>query len=127
MLKWLMSKIKEEEFWVTNISNCNVSLRDLGITIPSNKCVNLLNSKHYIFNINQLELSAASGSLYKKRDKLLVRQIAPEKPISSGIHVSKLPRFVAQNRIRTKILVEDVKYEELEISEEKFADEMTEE
>lgn len=117
---------KEKEFWVTNVSNKNVSLRDLALTIPVKRSVNLL-SKHYVYNINQLELSAASGSLYAKRDKLLVRQIAPEAPIPSGIQVSKVPRFIAQNMQRTKIIVEDVKYEELDIgSEEDFANEMTE-
>ncbi len=69
---------KKNEFWASNVSKLNVSLRDLGITIPSMKVVNLLNDKHYNFNIEQLELSATSGSLYNKRDKILIRQVAPE-------------------------------------------------
>jgi hypothetical protein len=121
-----MSKIKEEEFWATNVSQLNVSLRDLGITIPSKKSVNLLNSKHYSFNKEQLELSATLGSLFAKRDKILVRQTAPEASISTGIQVSKVPRFIAQNMARTKIIVEEVKYAELQISEEEFANDMTE-
>jgi histone acetyltransferase (RNA polymerase elongator complex component) len=122
-----MSKVKENEFWATNISNMNVSLRDLGITIPSKKSVNLLNSKHYSFNKEQLELSAATGSLFAKKDKILIRQTAPEIIIAPGIQISKLPRFIAQNMARTKIVVEEIKYEELAISEseEEFADEMT--
>jgi hypothetical protein len=122
-----MSKIKEEEFWATNISKVNVSLRDLALTIPSNKSVNLLNSAHFSYSRSQLELSATSGSLFAKRDKILVRQTAPEVPISPGIKVSKVPRFIAQNMQRTKIVVEEIKYEELAISEseEEFADEMT--
>lgn len=120
-----MSKIKEEEFWATNVSQLNVSLRDLGITIPSKKSVNLLNSKHYSFNKEQLELSATSGSLFTKKDKILVRQTAPEMPISPGIQVSKMPRFIAKNLARTKIVVEDVVYPELSVSEEEFANDMT--
>ncbi len=121
----MRSKVKEEEFWATNISNMNVSLRDLGLTIPSNKSCNLLNSKHYSFNKEQLELSAASGSLFAKRDKILVRQTAPETPITPGIQVSKLPRFIAKNLARTKIVVEDVVYPELCVSDEEMADDMT--
>lgn len=121
-----MSKIKEEEFWATNISNFNVSLRDLGLTIPSKKSVNLLDDRHYSLSKEQLELSATSGSLYAKRDKILIRQTEPEAPIKPGIMVSKMPRFVAQNMQRTKIIVEDIKYEELlSTSEEEFANDMT--
>lgn len=120
-----MSKIKEKQFWASNISNLNVSLRDLGITIPAKKNVNLLDSRHYSFNLEQLELSAVSGSLYTKKDKILIRQSEPEAIIKSGIQVSKVPRFIAQNMARTKIVVEEIKYEELQVSEEEFADDMT--
>lgn len=123
-----MSKVKENQFWVTNISDRNVSLRDLGITISSRKHVNLLDSRHYNFTLEQLELSALSGSLNAKKDKLLVRKTEPEKPIEPGIQISKMPRFIAQNMIRTKIAIEEIKYEELSVSsssEEAFADEMT--
>jgi len=120
-----MSKIKEKQFWASNISDRNVSLRDLGITIPARKNVNLLDSRHYSFNLEQLELSAASGSLYTKKDKILIRQSEPEAVIKSGIQVSKVPRFIAQNMVRTKIVVEEIKYEELQVSEEEFADDMT--
>lgn len=115
---------KEIEFWATNISNKNVCMRDLALTIPANSSVNLL-SKYYLFTLEQLELSAVSGSLYNKRDKILIRQTKPEEPIKSGIMVSKMPRFVAQNMVRTKIIVEDIKYEELNLSEEEFANDMT--
>lgn len=120
-----MSKVKEEEFWATNISNCNVSLRDLAITIPSKKSCNLLNSKHYSFNRSQLELSATSGSLFAKRDKILIRQSAPEPVVLPGIQISKIPRFIAQNMQRTKIIVEEQVFEELLSSDEEMADDMT--
>lgn len=121
-----MSKIKKDEFWASNISNLNVSLRDLGITLPKNKVCNLLDDRHYSFTKEQLELSAASGSLYNKRDKILIRKVAPDAPTPSGILVTKMPRFIAQNMARTKIVVEEVKYEELSVSEEDFANEMSE-
>lgn len=120
---------KENEFWVTNISDKNVSLRDLAITIPSKKNVNLLDSKHYSYTLEQLELSANSGSLKSKSDKLKVRKVAPEILVIPGPHLSQMPRFIAQNTARTKIIVEEKKFEELDIignnADEKFADEIT--
>lgn len=125
-----MRKTKENEFWVSNISDRNVCLSDLALTIPSRKNVNLLDSKHYSYQKEQLELSAASGSLYAKSKLLKVRQVAPEQLILPGPILSKMPRFIAQNTARTGIIVEEQVFEELNISgnsaDEKFADEMTE-
>lgn len=121
--------VKKLEFWVSNISDRNVSLRDLGITIKSRSNVNLLNDSHYNFTAEQLELSAANGSLFAKSNLLKVRVCAPEILVQAGPQISKMPRFIAQNTARTGILVEEIKYEELDVggeADEKFADEMTE-
>jgi hypothetical protein len=122
-----MRKTKENEFWVSNLSDRNVSLRDLGLTIRSRSNVNLLDSRHYSLKKEQLELSAASGSLFAKSKILKVRQVAPEILIKSGVSLSSMPRFIAQNTCRTGIIVEEQKFEELSIleSDEKMADEMT--
>lgn len=121
-----MRKTKENEFWVSNISDRNVCLSDLALTIPSRKNVNLLDSKHYSYQKEQLELSAASGSLYAKSKLLKIRQVAPEQLILPGPTLSKMPRFIAQNTARTGIIVEETVYPELSVNDEKFADEMTE-
>lgn len=122
-----MRKInKETEFWVSNISDRNVSLRDLGLTIKSRSNVNLLNDKHYNLTLEQLKLSAESGSLKAKSALLKCRINAPEVLILPGPQISTMPRFIAQNAARTKIIVEERVFEELSVSEEKFADEMTE-
>ena len=117
---------KENEFWVSNISDRNVSLRDLAITIPSRKNVNLLDSKHYSYTLEQLELSAQSGSLKSKSNKLKVRKVAPEILVIPGPQLSTMPRFIAQNTARTGIVVEEIKYEELQISDEAMANDLTE-
>lgn len=120
---------KETEFWVSNVSDRNVSLRDLAITIPARKNVNLLNSAHYSYTLEQLEKSALNGSLFAKSKLLKVRKAAPEILIKSGISISNMPRFIAKNTARTGIIVEEIKYEELNVSgdttDEKFADEIT--
>lgn len=119
--------VKELEFWVSNVSDKNVSVGDLFLTIPARKHVNLLDQKHYHFNLEQLEKSAESGSLFKKSDKLKVRQVPPEIPVTPGIQVNKLPLFLAKNKLRSTIVIQDEVYEELAVSEESFADEFTKE
>jgi hypothetical protein len=121
-----MRKSKNTEFWVSNISDRNVSVRDLGLSIKSRSNVNLLNDRHYNLTLEQLENSAKDGSLFKKSDKLKVRMAVPEILVKSGPTVSNMPRFIAQNQLRTKIIVEEQVFEELNISDEKMADEMTE-
>ena len=121
-----MRKTKETEFWVSNISDRNVTVRDLGISLRSKSNVNLLDSRHYNFTLDQLKLSAESGSLHIKSDKLKVRQVAPVQLILPGPQLSNMPRFIAQNTARTGIIVEEKVFEELNIPDEKFADEMTE-
>jgi hypothetical protein len=120
-----LRKIQENEFWVSNISDMNVCVADLALTIPSRKHVNLLNSRHYSYTIEQLEASAKSGSLYKKRDKLKVRQVVPEVSVKPGVYISKAPLFLAQQKLRSGLVIDDPKYEELEVSEESFAEEFT--
>ena len=58
------------EFWVTNISKLNVSIRDLGIHIPPKKTINLL-AKGFRFTEEQVLKSFESGSLFQKKDKIV--------------------------------------------------------
>ena len=117
--------MKKTEFWVSNVTDLNVCLSDLAITIPARKNVNLLNSKHYSYTLEQLEASAEKGSLCKKSDKLKVRKVAPEIFITPGPHISKMPRFMAQNA-RTNVVVEEEVFAELNVSDESMANDMSE-
>src|SRR5574338_1468911 len=67
-------------FWLTNISNANVSLADLNLTIKAFSSVNLLDKKHYKYTLEQLEKSQESGSLFNKRDRIVVRNVPPPDP-----------------------------------------------
>lgn len=108
-----------EQFWVSNISNMNVSLSDLGLTIPAHKSVNLLDKRHYSFNKEDLILSATSGSLFKKKSKVVVRKIPP------AIEAPKIPEVdhnaIVPSRRRSIIQIEKIQYEELDISDDTFA------
>ena len=118
---------KEAEFWVSNISDLNVCLRDLCMTVKARANINLLDSRHYHFTPERLELSAKSGSLYAKRHLLKVRQVPPDELIKPGLYVSKEPLFLVNNPLLSKLVIEEPEYEELDISEEQFIDELTDE
>jgi hypothetical protein len=126
-------KHSKYHFWVTNYSNRNVSLSDLNLTIPAFRTVNLMDTKHYQYTFKQLQKSAESGSLFLKKDKLFVRQDHPDVPESKQINLLSteisLPinrEAIIPSRERSTLVFKEEKYEELQITDEEFADENAE-
>jgi hypothetical protein len=109
-----------EQFWISNISNMNVSLTDLGLTIPAHKTVNLLDKRHYSFSKDELILSATSGSLFKKNSKLKVRKVPPIIERRQIIEVDF--NAVVPSRRRSIVQIENIRYEELDLSDDLFAE-----
>ena len=103
-------------FWVSNISNRNVTLSDLALNVPAFRTVNLLDKKHYKYTLEQLEKSRDSGSIYAKRDKIRVRQVAPEviQP-----NVPFLKETYIPSRKRSILEIKEQHYEELEVDQKK--------
>ncbi len=66
-----MDNDPKDKFWIRNYSNANVSLRDLGITVPANTSLNLLAHK-FGFSFQQLQTSATSGSIFKKKNLIKI-------------------------------------------------------
>lgn len=116
-------KQQEPEFWVTNISKMNVSLGDLNLTIKAYSTVNLLDTRHYHYTIEQLKKSAESGSLYKKRDKIFLRESAPE---TNAQRIPYVEEAIIPPRDRSVFQIEQQEYEELNLSDEEFAEENAE-
>lgn len=81
--------------------------------------MNLLDSKHFNYTLKTLEASAKSGSLFKKQNLVKVRQVAPVELPKTLLTVYKYPRYVAS---RSAVVVTEPKYEELNFSDEKFAE-----
>lgn len=109
-------KTIEVAFWVTNMSPMNVTLADLAVNIKAFSTVNLLDKKHYSYTLEQLLKSKESGSLFKKRDKISVREIAPPKKkpdVMPFIQSSVIP-----DRTRSIYRIDDKEYEELQVSQE---------
>lgn len=107
-------------FWVANISNRNVSLTDLALTIPAHKTVNLLNQRSYPHLTSQIvHTSAASGSLWLKRSKITICKVPPQftpTPLPNYDHTTSMP-----SRRRSALQITEVHYDELDISDETFA------
>lgn len=116
---------KQTEFWVSNISDRNVTLRDLALSVKARSHVNLLDSRHYSYTLEQLQTSAESGSLYAKQRLLKVREVPPPEPVKIGLNKSKLPLFMADNPLFSRLVIEEPQYEELEVDETEFIDELT--
>jgi len=110
-------------FWVSNISNMNVSLADLNLTINAYSSVNLMDTKHYQYKIEQLKKSAESGSIFKKRDKIIVRKVPPE-VLKTNIPLTR-ETFIP-TRERSVLSIKEENYEELNVSDEEFAKENAE-
>lgn len=116
----LKSPLKDQ-FWVTNFSQRNVSLADLGFTIHKGRSYNLLSS-HFPYTKEQLLLSAESGSLHKKSH--MVRIVpGPPQQVVKKIYLSDQP---IQIRKRSAVKIEEVDYEELNVSDEQYAEEFLE-
>jgi predicted transcriptional regulator len=109
-------KKMEPTFWVTNMSPMNVTLADLALNIKAYSSVNLLDKRHYKYTLEQLLKSKESGSLFKKRDKIRVRDIPPPDPEKSKIPI--VYSSVIPDRVRSLFNIKDEEYEELRVSEE---------
>lgn len=103
-------------FWITNISNQDVALSDLGLTVRSFTSINLLDKKHYPYlNLKMIEVSEKTGSLFKKSTKVVHRKIAPvvEKTLMAVDQISAIP-----TRQHSIIEVKEETYEELNIADD---------
>lgn len=115
----------EKTFWITNISDRNVSLSDLAISVPAMSSVNLLDKRHYGLTEEQVKKSAISGSIYKKGDYRI------EKGMPALIAVRKVPPNIPNSqkpmpfcqdplpdRGKSILEIKHEEYEELKIDEE---------
>jgi len=107
----------QDEFWVTNVTDRNVMLSDLRLSIKARTTVNLLDAKHYPWYTREmLEKSAASGSLKVKEAYIRVRQMAPDPPARRALMIEKnaaLPMLP-----RSQVRIDEPYYEELDMTPE---------
>lgn len=113
-------KTAPKEFWIVNISNKDISIDDLYLTIRAKTSINLLDSKHYYFTWDQVFKSITSGSIFKKRNKIFIRKIPP-KFEQIKLQVDEIS--VIPCRSKSIYEVKEEKYEELNVTDEQFVEE----
>lgn len=118
-----MSKsLDKPAFFVINVSDRNVCLSDLALTIPAGRCYDLLND-NFSFTIEQLKASLKDGSLHKKRDKIKIGKGRPQVAAPEQRELSEYPIIT---RSRSAVKVEEPVFDDLIISDDDYASEMAE-
>jgi hypothetical protein len=120
----LLQPKQEKTFWITNISNKIVSLSDLAIHIQPYSSINLLDSHHYHLTDEQIFKSTSSGSICKKSDKIKIRLIPPQGKEQIIIPIDHDAVF--PSRKRSTVEIDDIHYEELDVSDDNYAEENAE-
>jgi hypothetical protein len=115
--------LNKKDFWITNISNRNVCLRDLALTVKANSHANLLDSKHYHYTLEQLEKSVESGSIFRKQDKIKIRKVLPDH-LQRRISVSTDPLDKVRKPLYSKVQIVEQKFDELIEPEEAQAEDI---
>lgn len=103
-------------FWVTNMSPRNVTLADLALNIKAFSTVNLLDQKHYKYTLEQLLKSKESGSLFKKSNMIVVRDVPPPDPERNRVQI--VYGSIIPDRTRSLFNINEEEYEELKVSDE---------
>jgi hypothetical protein len=111
-----------KEFWIKNITKQNISLYDLNLTVKPLASINLLDYKHYCYSLEQLEKSVESGSIYKKRNKIKIRNEQPQ--VVSNLVSEENKSFSVPDRRRSIVSTKYEKYEELEMSDLDYIENM---
>jgi hypothetical protein len=115
--------MKKNTFWLTNLCNRNVSLYDLNLTIKAFSSINLMDKRHYNYSLEELEKSAASGSIFKKRKMLSVRKV---EPTVIKMNIPMVEEVYIPSRERSVFEIKEENYEELLVSDEDFANQNAE-
>lgn len=122
-----------KDFWIINITNKVIIIGDLNLEIGPFKTLNLMDSKHFSYTYKMLEESKTNGSLYKKRNVIKIRTKPLEKK-SNNILINyhtydkenKAWSFdtkgIMPSRKKSIYEITQEKYEELNVSDEDFAE-----
>lgn len=105
------------------MSNRNVSLRDLNLTVKAYSSVNLLDERHYHYTLEELKKSAESGSLHIKRHLISIRKVPP---VINKMNIPVANEEFIPSRERSVLEIKEETYDELNITDEQFADQSTE-
>jgi len=110
---------KSDSFWITNITKKAHHLPDIGVLIYPMRSWNLLDRRHYQLTREQLEKSQASGSLFSKKNAVVVRQMAPNP--DAPLYIPFKKDAIYPSKQRSSLELENIKYEELDVPDDVYA------
>jgi len=117
--------------WITNITNRDILIGDLGARVPAKKTIDLLDNYHSIYTLDQIKKSKETGSLAArlKAKQIIIRDTEPV--INNAERTISISNTSFPNRNRSIVKNEERIFKELEIddakdNEEAFAEEMAE-
>jgi hypothetical protein len=113
------NRIEEDALWITNISKKAIHLSDLNVVIRPFTSLNLIDKRHSDLTRAQVEKSEKSGSLCRYKNYVVVRKIAPG--IEPKMYLPFDKDAVFPTKHRSTVEPDNVKYEELEVSDDSFA------
>lgn len=122
-----MSQSWDEEkpkLWVINISDRNVCLSDLALTIPARKAMNLLDKDHFHYTYDEIKASIDDGSIFKKRNAIKVGKGPPQEVDPQKFELAKRPIQIRKRSI-VDVNATDTDYNEAAWSDEQYADDMS--
>lgn len=111
-------KSRTSGIWLTNISNKDIYLPDLGIKVCSMTSINILSNKP-LYSVQDIEDSINKGSIAKNKNKIFVRFSKPEKLKPSRADDTISNQHIPDRARSTEKIVEQV-YEELQITDDIF-------
>jgi len=113
---------EEQDFWVTNISNRDITLHDLGVVVRAKTSINLLNKRHYHLSLKELENSLNKGSLFTKQ-KIVIKRKGPPTLNSLSFKMAVDYNAIIPTRTHSVYEIKQEQYDELIVSDEQFAEE----
>lgn len=115
----------DPDYWITNISNRDVTLHDLGVTVRARTSINLLNKRHYSLSIKDIEKSAKDGSLFSRK-RMIIRRVTPPTINSLSFKMAIDHTAIIPTRTHSIYEIKQEQYDELIVSDEEFAEENAE-
>src|SRR3989304_7817424 len=119
----MLKLLDKPSFFVINISDRNVCLSDLALTIPGGRWYDLLNDNFY-YTIEQLKASLKNGSLYEKRNKIKIGKGRPE---VVELHKKELSKYPIITRNRSAVKIDEPQFDDLIFSDDDYANEIANE
>lgn len=117
-----MKTDSEKTFWITNVSNRNVTLADLNISVQAMSSINLLGRRYHLTE-EQITKSVSEGSIFNKKHFIFVRKVPPQ--MIPKYKIAMDPNIVTPTKFISLYEIKQENYEELDIDSELVEGEKT--